>query len=150
MENIEGDDIMKDTYDDIINLKYDGVKNHKKMSVYNRSAQFTPFAALTGYDDAISEKARLTDKKIELSNEMIERLDLKINMLKECIDTLPIVKITHFVKDEKKSGCSYQILDGRIKKIKSYEYYIMMDNKVIIYIKDIYDIESKIFNTLEF
>lgn len=141
---------MKDTYDDIINLEYNGVKNHKKMSVYNRSAQFAPFAALTGYDSAISETSRLTDEKMMLSTQMIERLNLKLSIVKEYLDTAPSVKITYFIKDEKKSGGSYKVITGTIKKVDEYASAIIMDDKILIYINDIYDIESDIFHGIEY
>ena len=65
-------------YDDIINLPHHVSKTRKPMTMYNRAAQFAPFAALTGYDDAIKETSRLTDKKIEISDELKNELNQKI------------------------------------------------------------------------
>ena len=44
-----------DNYDDIINLPHHVSKRHLQMSMWNRAAQFAPFAALTGYEDAIED-----------------------------------------------------------------------------------------------
>lgn len=146
---MKGNDIMKSTYDDIINLNYSGIKNHKKMSIYNRAAQFAPFAALTGYERYINETARLTNEKVILSNQMIEKLNLKLSILKEYLTKTPTVKITHFVEDEKKSGGSYENTMGIVKKIEDYNHSIIMDDRARIYIKDIYEIESDIFKGME-
>lgn len=140
---------MKGNYDDIINFEYKGIKNHKKMSIYNRSAQFAPFAALKGYDHQISEKARLTDEKKILSNQLTEGLDLKLSILKENLDSSPIVKIIYFVKDGKKKGGFYKEIIGTVKRIDVYEQLIIMYNGVSIYVKDIYKIESDICNENE-
>ena len=58
---------MKDQYDDIINLPHHVSKTRPQMSMVDRAAQFSPFAALTGYDAAIKETGRLTDEKVNLS-----------------------------------------------------------------------------------
>ncbi len=89
-------------YDDIINLPHFVSKKHPQMSLYQRSAQFAPFAALVGYDEAIEETARLTDKKIELSDGEIEIINSKLQEIKEIIDNKPQIEITYFVPDSKK------------------------------------------------
>ena len=91
-------------YDDIINLSRPE-SNHPKMSIEQRSAQFAPFAALTSFGDKVKETARLTDKKIELDEEMKNILDMKIqdiknNLYNNQIDF--IVKVTYFISDNKK------------------------------------------------
>lgn len=141
--------MIKGNYNDIINYQYNGIKKHKKMSIYKRSAQFAPFAALKGYDNEISETARLTGEKKTLSNQITNSLDLKLRILKENIDTSPIVKIIYFVKDDKKQGGSYKEIIGKVKKIDVYKRIIIMNNEISISIKDIYKIESSIFNKIE-
>ena len=89
-------------YDTIISLPYNGVKKHTKMSLEERSAQFAPFAALTGYDGQIREKARLTNKRIEISEDIKTLLDTKIHIIGENISNNPKVEITYFVPDNKR------------------------------------------------
>jgi hypothetical protein len=139
---------VKRKYDDIINHEYTGVKKHKKMTLSNRAAQFAPFVALTGYDSAINETARLTDERITLSVEMKEKLDWKLNILKEYMDTSPNVKITYFIKDEKKSGGTYKVITGTVIKIDKYIQTIIMEDKTVVYIKDIFEIESDLFSEM--
>ena len=91
-------------YDDIINLPHHQSKVRPHMSVSDRAAQFAPFAALTGYGDAIRETERLTDRKIELSESQIAELDLRLGELLARIDEKPKVTITYFIADERKAG----------------------------------------------
>lgn len=107
-------------YDDIINLPHYELKNHIRMSVSNRAAQFRPFAALTGYDDAVKETARLTSKRIELDADAIEILDRELMKIKENISTQPTVNITYFQPDKAKSGGEYIKVTAQITKIDEY------------------------------
>ena len=93
---------MKDQYDDIINLPHHVSKTRPQMSMVDRAAQFSPFAALTGYDAAIKETGRLTDEKVNLSEEEKEALDRKQQILMEWLGDHPALTITFFVPDEKK------------------------------------------------
>ncbi len=104
-------------YDDIINLKRPESR-HMPMSITNRAAQFAPFAALTGYDEAIKETGRITGEKHELSDGKIEIINDKLNKIKN--SNIKRVKITYFVKDKKKSGGEYITEELTIKKIDSY------------------------------
>ena len=91
------------SYDDIINLPHPVSKNHPQMPLRDRAAQFAPFAALTGHDAAIKETARLTDERLELSEEVIAQLNEKINIIRNNIGIEQNVSITYFIPDEKKS-----------------------------------------------
>ena len=104
-------------YDDIINLKRPESR-HMPMSIANRSAQFAPFSALTGYDEAIRETSRVTSEKHELSDGKIEIINDKLNYIKR--NNIKRVKITYFVKDKFKSGGEYITEEVEIKKIDSY------------------------------
>lgn len=106
-----------DDYKDIINLPHHISKKRPQMSLYARSAQFAPFAALTGYSDEVKEKARLTNKKIELSEEEKEFLNGKILKINEVIKTKPKISVTYFVKDLKKEGGSYLTVTDNVKRI---------------------------------
>ena len=90
-------------YDDIINLKRPASK-HPKMSLYQRSAQFAPYSALTGYEGQVKETARLTDRRIELDEELKVILDMKIQVIQELISNKPELEVTYFIPDEKKDG----------------------------------------------
>ena len=83
-------------YDDIINLPHHQSKNNPHMSLYDRAAQFAPFAALTGYDDAVKEARRLTDSKPELDENQLEELDQQLADLMTRIEEHPEVTITYF------------------------------------------------------
>ena len=127
-------------YDDIINLPHHVSKTRKPMTMYNRAAQFAPFAALTGYDDAIKETSRLTDKKIEISDELKNELNQKIKFISDNINLKPKVTITYFVSDNKKSGGVYKTISGNVRRIDEVEKCLLFTNKLIIYFDDIISI----------
>lgn len=102
-------------YEDIVNLPRHVSKTHAPMPMIKRAAQFAPFAALTGYDDAIAETARLTDDRVEMDESAVEELDRRIT---QAAAGKQEIIITYFVPDEKKSGGSYQTVSGRIRKIE--------------------------------
>ena len=123
---------MTNHYDDIINLPHYEPKHHPRMSMWNRAAQFAPFAALTGYDAAIQESGRLTDEWIDLGDSGNEELNRKMEQLLSKISEQPHVIIDYFVPDEHKEGGSYQSYSGHVKRIDEYEHTIVMtDGKKI-------------------
>lgn len=126
-------------YDDIINLKHYEPK-HPRMSRYARSAQFAPFAALTGYDEQVKETARLTNKKIELSEDMKYVIDMKLQLIEEHIKEQPEVTILYFEKDKRKSGGKYLEYTGNIKRIDNIEQLLIFKNNKKIFLENIYDI----------
>ena len=106
---------MMDKYAHIIDLPHHVSKVRPQMTMYQRAAQFAPFAALTGHSAAISETARLTDKAIELSESECEVLNQKITLLLAHLDEHPYVCITYFVPDSRKEGGKYTTHSGSIK-----------------------------------
>lgn len=138
----------KDThrYDDIINLPHPTSANHPRMSLYDRAAQFSPFAALTGHDAAIKETARLTEQKIELSEDTISRLNEKLQIVADHLETK--VTITYFVPDERKSGGAYVSYTGIVRRIDDYEHTLIMTDKTVIPIEQISEIESELFGEI--
>jgi hypothetical protein len=120
------------------------------MSLYQRSAQFAPFAALTGYEGQVKETARLTDKRIELDEEMKLMLDMKIQVIQEMISNQPEIEVTYFIPDKKKNGGRYETIINNIKKIDNYNEQIVMQNDLKIDIKEIIDINSDIFKNISF
>ena len=133
-------DNTKGKYDDIINLPHHVSKKHKPMSLENRSAQFAPFAALTGFGDEIKETGRLTDKKIEINEELKEELDNKLKDIQRRIHERPKVTIEYFVPDKTKSGGKYVEVTGNIIKIDKYKQEIILEDKTKIQIEDISNI----------
>ena len=112
---------MSGKYDDIMNLPHHTSPRHPHMSVRDRAAQFAPFSALTGYGDAIDETVRLTDGRVELSEDAKAILDLKQRLLMERIDSRPEVTVTYFEPDKRKTGGSYKIVTARLKRIDETE-----------------------------
>lgn len=124
-------------YDDIINLPHHVSKTRKPMSLYNRAAQFAPFAALTGYDDEIKETARLTEQRIELSDELKTVLNQKLQFISQNINLHPKVTITYFEPDNKKNGGFYKSISGNVRRIDEVEKCLVFTNKLKIYFSDI-------------
>ena len=111
----------------------------------DRAAQFSPFAALTGYDDAIKETGRLTDEKIEMDEDRKAALDMKQAYLIEMIDEQPEISITYFLPDAKKSGGAYVTVTGNLKRFDEYERLLILTDGKKIPMDDIADIESDLF-----
>lgn len=102
-------------YEDIINLPHHVSTTRPQMPMSDRAAQFSPFAALTGYDAAIKETGRLTDTKIELDDEELHNLNLKFQFLVEHLEDEPEVAVTYFKADERKAGGAYLEATGIVK-----------------------------------
>ena len=139
---------MEKNYDDIIHLSRPLSAKHPPMPVQNRAAQFAPFAALTGYDAAVNETARVTDDRAELDDYAKAVLSEKLQLLAEHADAPPEVKITYFEPDKKKSGGAYVCVTGSVKSIDEYERIVVMEDGVRIPIGRIYEIDSKLFTEL--
>ena len=139
---------MKDQYDDIINLPHHVSKTRPQMSMVDRAAQFSPFAALTGYDAAIKETGRLTDEKVNLSEEEKEALDRKQQILMEWLGDHPALTITFFVPDEKKSGGAYMTKSVNLKKIDEIERVMLLTDGTKIPLDDVVEIESELFRDM--
>lgn len=140
---------MSDKYDDIINLPHHVSAKRLRMSMQDRAAQFSPFAALTGYDAAVKETARLTDSRIELNEEELAIMNIKFNMLMEHMREQPDVSFTYFKPDEKKSGGQYVTLRGRVKKADTFKRLIIMQDDTEIPMDDILDMNGEIFESLQ-
>lgn len=132
-------------YDDIITLPHHVSEKHPQMSLYARSAQFAPFSALTGYEDVVKETARLTDKRIELDEEVKSILDGKLQIIQEHIKNQPQITFTYFVPDLKKNGGLYKTVTEYVKKIDDYNQLIILNDNSEIKINYIIDISGDIF-----
>lgn len=136
---------MNEKYKEIIHLPHKQSATRPHMPVADRAAQFAPFAALVGYDDAVRETARLTESRRELSDGALEQLNAKLNYIQEHLDEQPKVSITYFQPDSKKSGGTYLTCTGIVKRIDDYEHTILMQDGGEIFIDDITEIESADF-----
>ena len=140
---------MSDQYDDIINLPHHVSATRPQMSMMDRAAQFSPFAALTGYDAAIKETGRLTDDKIIMDEEGLNILNMKFQILIDNLFEEPEITITYFKPDERKSGGTYIEVTGTVKKFDEFERQIMMQDGTKIPMDDVLDVEGELFKSLE-
>lgn len=136
-------------YKDIINLPHHVSSTRPQMSMMDRAAQFSPFAALTGYDAAIKETGRLTEDKIEMDEESFNMLNLKLQILRDRIDEEPEVTFVYFKPDDLKAGGAYLRQTGIVKKIQEFERQIVLVNGGVIPMDEVQDIEGEIFASLE-
>lgn len=140
---------MKTKYEDIINLPHHVSKTRPQMPMSDRAAQFAPFAALTGYDDAVKETGRLTDDKIELEESSLNELNAKIQLLRENLADAPEVTFTYFRPDDRKDGGAYLTITGTVKKLDDYERLLVLQDGTKVPIDDILDISGDIFAVIE-
>ncbi len=135
-------------YDDIINLPRPASK-HPKLGDDSRAAQFSPFAALVGYDEQVKETARLTDRRIEIDDGLREILNNKLNYIADNIHDNLSVSITYFVEDKKKDGGKYKTKEGTIKRIDVVNQEVIFIDKFKVHMKDILSITGDIFKNIE-
>ena len=135
-------------YADIINMPHYTSKTRPRMTMIDRAAQFSPFAALTGYDAAVRETARLTDERIELDECTKEILSDKLQMIEDHNDDFWDITFLYFELDKKKSGGAYRSVTGQVKEIDEYERIVKLEDGTKIPIQQIYGIESELFTEL--
>ena len=136
-------------YDDIIHLTHPEPTTRPRMAMENRAAQFSPFAALTGYDAVTREEARLVDMKQELSEDMKDMLDAKLAVIEQHIKEQPNIAVTYFLPDEKKAGGRYVTISGNAKKLDGIERVITMTDGTKIPIADVRMIEGDLFRVFD-
>ena len=129
-------------YDDIIDLPHHISPTRPHMSMSDRAAQFSPFAALTGYDGVIRESGRLTKERAELSEEELEILGRKQQYLMSIIEERPEITVTYFVPDSLKEGGEYMTCSGRLKRIDEYERKLIFTDGTKVNIDDVVEIEG--------
>ncbi len=135
-------------YDDIIHLTHHVSATHLPMSIIDRAAQFSPFAALTGHANAIKETARLTDERIELDESMKDILSGKLQAIADRLKERPEITITYFQPDAKKNGGVYVTATSMVKKIDTHERVVVMTNGTVIHIDKIISIDGRIFEAI--
>lgn len=134
---------MSQSYEDIIDLPHPTSVRHPRMPRISRAAQFSPFAALTGHEEAITETARLTDQKMELTEEAKAELDQIQQMLLEHIAEQPEITVTWFQPDERKEGGAYVTTIGRLKRMDEVRRMLWLTNGDRIFLDDIIEIKEK-------
>ena len=139
---------MTAAYDDIINLPHHVSATRPHMTAIDRAAQFSPFAALTGYDAAVKETARLTDERIELDESTKHALSDRLQIIADRMKEHPEIAITYFQPDAKKNGGAYVTAAGTAKKIDKYERVVVMTDGTLIPIDEIISIDGQIFETI--
>ena len=132
-------------YDDIIHLSRPKSLRHAPMSMPDRAAQFSPFAALTGHDAAIAETARLTDSLFSREDTGKEALNEKLNLLSQHLADQPTVKLTYLLPDKRKEGGSYITVITPIKKVDSHLGCLLLPDYTAIPFAHILDLECDIF-----
>ena len=140
---------MNNRYDEIINLPHHVSKTRPQLPLSARAAQFAPFAALTGYDSAITEPGRLANERIELDEEALTALDRKYQLLMDAFDDAPEVTITYFQPDERKAGGKFVSAVGAVKKIDEFERRITKRDGSRIPMDDVLSIDGELFSSLE-
>lgn len=131
---------MKDThkYDDIIHLPHPVSKTHPQMPLADRAAQFSPFSALTGHEEAIRETGRFTEEWVEPDEDRKALLDEKLQMIRKCLAEgkenreLPNLLFTYFQPDERKSGGAYLTVAGRVRKIDEYARQVVLEDGTVL------------------
>lgn len=127
-------------YDDIINLPHHVSEKHPRLSMEQRAAQFAPFAALSGFEDAIDETSRFTESRIELNDEEKIKINNILQKLKKEISRKPKAIITYFIPDIKKSGGEYVTKIDNVKKIDEFRQIIVLEDRTEIPINDVIEI----------
>ena len=125
----------KDKYADIINLPHHVSRTHPQMSMADRAAQFSPFAALTGHDAAIAEAARLTDERPILDESVKQEISALLQLA--ATDSNLVLNIVYFVPDTRKTGGAYMEITGRIKKLLPHEGLIIMENDTRVKVENV-------------
>ncbi len=136
-------------YDDIIMLPHHVSETRAHMPMLDRAAQFSPFAALTGYDAAVAETARLTDQKPELDDTQKERISEQLFTLQARLSEQPEAAVIYFVPDEKKAGGAYKTASGRIRKIDEHAQALIFADGTEIPFDSIFQIESEVLRMME-
>ena len=136
----------KNPYEEIINLPHHTSVKHPMLGKDSYAAQFSPFAALVGYEDVIDETARLTVPKRELDESEKAELDRKVGSLISRLGERPVVRIEYFVPDERKDGGKYATKSGAIVKITPVRKTLTLDDGTVIRFENVADISGDLFD----
>ena len=132
-------------YSDLLDLPHPTSPRHPRMPILDRAAQFAPFSALTGYDDAIEETARLTDSMLEMTEDRREQLDRQYQILLVSVERHPQVEVTYFLPDTRKDGGAYRTVRGRLLRIDEVERIMQLENGQRIPLDAVCNLDSELF-----
>ena len=135
-------------YEDIVNLSPHISKKHPQPTMLERAARFAPFAAITGYEEMVLEEARVTEERIELSEGAKAALNKKLSILKDNLSRSPEVTVTYFEPDQRKAGGAYLTFSGVVRRVDEHQHLIQMMNGKLIFMDEIYELESELFESL--
>lgn len=128
---------MNNSYEDMLTLPHHRSPTRRRMAQLDRAAQFAPFAALNGYEEAIEETGRLTTPEAELMEGMIERVDEGLRTISRKIEERPQIEVTYFCPDQRKSGGAYRTVTGRVRKLLEQERSLLLTDDTLISIDKI-------------
>jgi len=140
---------MSDSYDDLLCLPHPTSRKHPRMSRLDRAAQFSPFAALSGFEGAVRETARLTETRIELGEDELAELDERLRLALAWGDGPPVVSVTWFRPDGRKAGGAYVTTRGRIRKVDEVKRVLVMEDGERIPVDEIAALDSEIFGRID-
>ena len=137
-------------YEDMLHLPHPGSGTHPQMSMHDRAAQFSPFAALSGYEEAVEEEARLTEEKILLDEYEKQRIDARLQKIRDDLqekgkEEKPRISVTYFLPDQKKAGGSYVTVTGQVKKLDTYRQQLLLTDDSTIPFQEIVELEGDLF-----
>ena len=137
-------------YEDILHLSHPVSGTHPQMSMHDRAAQFSPFAALSGYEEAVEEEARLTEEKILLDEYEKQRIDARLQKIRDDLqekgkEEKPRISVTFFLPDQKKAGGSYVTVTGQVKKLDTYRQQLLLTDGSAIPFQEIIELEGDLF-----
>jgi hypothetical protein len=128
-------------YADILDRPHHKSPTRPQMSLYDRAAQFSPFAALTGYEAAVEETARLTDTKLVMTEDKKQILDEKLHLLLDAAEHPPLVRITYFIPDGRKEGGAYETVTGRVRSLDPYGGHLVLTDKRTIPLENLWELD---------
>lgn len=130
-------------YDDIIDLPHHVSKTRPQMPAEDRAAQFAPFAALTGHGEAVKETSRVTERRIEMDEDLKSVLDRKLWTIRRQLASRPFISVIYFVPDSQKAGGVYKKAAGHVKRLDEYKGVMFFDDGNQIPIAEIIELESQ-------
>ena len=130
-------------YDDLLDLPHPVSQKHPRMSAHDRAAQFSPFAALTGFGEVIEETGRLTEVRTELAEDERKALDAKFRALAEDPSADREILVTFFKEDPRKEGGAYLTVSGRIRKVDEIARCIVLEDGISIPMADVFGLGIK-------
>ena len=137
-------------YDDMLNMPHHVSPTRPRMSLYDRAAQFAPFAALTGFGASITEAGRVLQRRIDLGEAEAAELSEKLRILEERQSEQPEISVTWFIPDERKEGGRYETAEGHLRRIEPAEYVLTFTDGRVFDIDDIICIDAPMFEGMRF